>query len=99
MPCWVVESELKHFLADTKVNKPPRELLAKKQPKGHVAYVAPFPVEHILLAGLVAELEGGFLTEVQHSCARYQLDLPKTKYCFGSARTRQVGKNCPLCAL
>ena len=88
VPSWVVETELKNYLGDTQGNAPPRELFAKKKPKGHVAYIAPFSVECILLTGPVAELEGGYLTEVQHRTARYHVESPG--FCFGSAKMETV---------
>ena len=41
---WVVETELKNYLANTQKNAPPRELFAKKKPKGHVAYLTSPPL-------------------------------------------------------
>ena len=66
VPSWVKAPELKAYLADVENSTPPKERLAQRQPENCVAYIVPFRVADILLAGpATAELEQGFLTELQ----------------------------------
>lgn len=97
LPSWVTEKELKKYLGGTGNNRPPKELLARNQPRGHVAYITPIEINSILLAGPVAELEGGFLTELQHTSVRYFLSYTATQICFGSKKSKKK-PICPICS-
>ena len=99
VPCWVIQSELDSYLVGK--TKAPKELHAKTQPPGHVAYIGPIEVERITLCGYeVAKLtDQGFLTQMQHASLRYHLRFPASKPCFGVRGGRSRAKQdvcCPL---
>ena len=100
MPSWVTQSELTSYLEDMENNSAPPELLALKQPNGHVPYVDHINVADVLLAGPhTATLEDGFVSNLQHVSVRHFLDFPAGQFRFGAGKrtTNCKAKRCPRC--
>jgi hypothetical protein len=98
MPSWVTQSELTSYLEDMENNSAPPELLALKQPNGHVPYVDHINVADVLLAGPhTATLEDGFVSRLQHDSVRHFLDVQAGQFCFGAGKRTTKAKWCPKC--
>lgn len=97
LPSWVVASELTTYSTGT-TRSPPAELLAIKQPPGHVPYVDTVEAANILLAGPnTAALEAGFLSPLQHRSVRAFLGLKEKELCFGRRKGTRKNSPCPGC--